>query len=819
MKIKRKKSAQKHDEQSKRRPKTRGAKYWASLFALSSLMASAPYTGSKAMTVTYLRETRGGWEAVYVQDSAQKEQRLDIPSGPLETVLEAFQRQTALRVVVPIDAIRSIGSPGVSGNYTPEAALQQLLTGTGVTYKFTAKETVTLEISGVAASVDVIGQTQISSPKYTEPLRDVPQTITVISKAVIEEQAATTLRDVLRNVPGLTMAAGEGGVAAGDNLTLRGFSARNDVFIDGVRDLGPQSRDPYNLEQVEVAKGPSSSFNGRGSAGGTINLVSKSPGLERYFGGSLNFGSDRTQRVTGDINLPLKGIGLGERTGLRLNTLWHQSGVAGRDVVENQRWGVAPSLAFGVGTSTRLTLNYFKNKQDNIPDYGIPWVTATHNVLAAFRDKPAPVDRESYYGLKSRDFEKLNSDLATVKFEQDFDDNLNFRTQFRYGRSTRNSITSAPRFASNDNLVINRNGPSWITEDNIWDSQTDFRARFSTGKIDHAVVIGAAITRENNKRQNRTVAGAPTTTLYDPNPDQPFTGTITLNPIIGDITGDSQALYAIDTVKIGRKLELIGNLRWDRFDVDGTNATGVAVTRVDRMTSWRAGAVYKPKPNGSFYASYGTSLSPSLEGLSYSTANTAIEPEKTYTYELGTKWDVFREQLSLSGAFFQVEKTNARTPGVLPDDPVQVLQGNQRVRGIELGAAGNVNHNLRVFAAYTFMESEITKSNTPAEVGKQFQNTPRNSASVWTTYSTPWRLSLGGGPRFVGKRFGNNTNTRFVEKYWTLDAMASYPLTERIDLRVNLYNLNNAYYFDRLGGGHLIPGAARSVNVSTNFRF
>ncbi|HMZ20818.1 MAG TPA: TonB-dependent receptor, partial [Blastocatellia bacterium] len=354
---------------------------------------------------------------------------------------------------------------------------------------------------------------------------------------------------------------------------------------------------------------------------------------------------------------------------------------------------------------------------------------------------------------------------------------------------------------------------------NIWDSQTDFRARFTTGKLEHSAVFGAAITRENNKRQNRTVTGAPTTTLYDPNPNQPFTGTITLSPLIGDITADTQALYAIDTVKVGKKLELTGNLRWERFDAEGINATGVHIARVDRMTSWRAGAVYKPRSHGSVYVSYGTSLSPSLEGLSYNTANTAIEPEKTYTYEIGSKWDVLRERLSLSGAYFHVEKTNARTPGVLPDDPVQVLQGRQRVRGVELGAAGNITRSWRVFGAYTFMDSEITKSNTPAEIGKTFQNTPRNSFSIWSTYQSPWRLSVGGGPRFVGKRFGNNINTRSVDSYWTLDAMASYPLTERIDLRINLYNLNNAYYFDRLGGGHLIPGAARSVNVSTNFRF
>lgn len=816
MRQKTKKNSKKNHKKFGRRAWQHSARQWMATGTLSALLAvsgqAAPALPSPSV-----------WEAVYTNGEAnghtQQTQRFDIPPGPLETVLQAFQKFTGWTVLTPDERLRSVPSPGVAGLYTNEQALVHLLAGTGISYRFSDPKVVTLELTGVEASVEIIGRATLSSPKYTAPLRDVPQTITVIPQTVIEEQGATTLRDVLRNVPGLTMTAGEGGVAAGDNLTLRGFSARNDVFVDGVRDLGPQSRDPYNLEQVEITKGPSSSFNGRGSAGGTVNLVSKSPGFDRFFGGGLNFGSDGTKRVTGDINLPLESVGLGKRTAFRLNGLWHESGVAGRNEVENKRWGVAPALAFGMGTTTRLTLSYFKNKQDNLPDYGIPWVTATHNVLAAYRDKPAPVARDSFYGLKSRDFEKLNSDLATVKFERDFDDNLNFRSQFRFGRSTRNSITSAPRFASNDSLVINRNGPSWITEDNIWDSQTDLRARFSTGKLDHAAIVGVALTRENNQRQNRTVAGAPTTTLYAPDPNQPFTGTITLNPIIGDITGDSQALYAIDTVKVGKQLEFNGSLRWDRFDVDGSNATGVAVTRVDRMTSWRAGAVYKPRPHGSVYASYGTSLNPSLEGLSYNTANTAIEPEKTYTYELGTKWDVFREQLSLSGAFFQVEKTNARTPGVLPDDPVQVLQGNQRVRGLELSAAGNLTRTWHVFAAYTLMDGKITKSNTPAEVGKTFQNTPRHSASIWTTYQSPWKLALGGGPRFVGKRFGNNTNTRFVEKYWTLDAMASYPLTERIDLRVNLFNLNNAYYFDRLGGGHLIPGAARSVNVSTSFRF
>jgi catecholate siderophore receptor len=267
----------------------------------------------------------------------------------------------------------------------------------------------------------------LSSTKYTEPLLDTPQTINVITKEVIEEQGATTLRDVLKNVPGLTITAGEGGNPAGDNLTLRGFSARNDIFVDGVRDLSPQSRDPFNLEQVDVVKGPGSVYTGRGSTGGSINLLNKTPGLRRSFGGTLDFGSDRTRRATADINVPF-----GDSLAFRMNLLGHHSGVAGRDVVKFDRWGVAPSLSFGLGKPMRFTVSYYKLKQNNISDYGIPWVPVTNNVLVEFRDRPAPVPRNTFYGLRDRDFESLNSDLVTLKFDRDFDDNLSLRNQFRY---------------------------------------------------------------------------------------------------------------------------------------------------------------------------------------------------------------------------------------------------------------------------------------------------------------------------------------------------------------------------------------------------
>lgn len=771
------------------------------------------YTTGNSRAVTLARIQ--GNEAIVQTQTQGQAIRFAIPSGTLEAALSAFQKTCGLQVVIPNDAMRTLASPGVSGLYSPEQALRQILKSTGVSYRFTDPTTVTLEIQAESGSVEIKddSKARVSSPKYTEPLLDTPQTITVIPKAVIEEQGATTLRDVLRNVPGLTITAGEGGTPAGDNLTLRGFSARNDIFVDGVRDLSPQSRDPFNLEQVDVVKGPGSVYTGRGSTGGSINLMNKTPDVKGSFGGTLDFGADRTRRVTGDVNLPLA-----DTVAFRLNLLSHHSGVAGRDVVNYNRWGVAPSLTFGLGKPTRVTVSYYKLKQDNLSDYGIPWVPATNNALVAYRDRPAPVPRNTFYGLKNRDFEKLDSDLVTLKFEHDFNDALTLRNQFRYSRSTRDSIATPPRFADNNSTAINRELRSWQTRDGVWDDQTDFTARFSTGKIQHALITGLDVTRENNIRKTRTAANMPTT-LLDPNPNDVFTGAITVSPIVGDVTANSQAVYLFDTAKFGKRWELNGGLRWDRFDADGLTTTGAPVSRVDRMLSGRAGVVFKPLPQGSIYASYGTSLNPSLEGLSYNTANTVIDPEKTYTFETGSKWDFFQGRLLVSGAGFRVEKTNARTPGLLPGDPPQVLQGRQRVDGAELSVTGNITRQWQVLAGYTFLDSETVDSNTPAEIGKELVNTPRNSFNLWTTYRLHSGLGFGGGARFVGKRFGNTTNARFVDAYWTFDLMASYPISRHVDLKLNLYNLTDKYYFDRLGGGHVVPGPGRSATLSTSFRF
>ncbi len=330
-----------------------------------------------------------------------------------------FRRVSGLQVELSDPVIGTLQSPGISGLFTAEQALKALLAGTSVGYRFTDSDSVTLDLAGTSEFVEVTGRPRaVASPKFTEALRDIPQTINVITSDVMEQQGATTLREVLRNVPGITFQAGEGGVPAGDQLTIRGFSARTDIFVDGVRDFGGYTRDSFNLDQVEVAKGPSSGITGRGSTGGSINQVSKAPGLAPSYDATVGGGSADYVRTTLDINQPVSAL---PGTAVRLNAMWTDTAVPGRDLVESQRWGIAPSIAIGLGSPTRATLSYFHLGQDNLPEYGIPWVPANTNPeLAAYANGRPPVDQENFYGLTARDYENTATDMGTLQVDHDF---------------------------------------------------------------------------------------------------------------------------------------------------------------------------------------------------------------------------------------------------------------------------------------------------------------------------------------------------------------------------------------------------------------
>ncbi len=317
----------------------------------------------------------------------------------------------------------SLSSSGVSGFFKPERALDQLLQGTGLGYRFSADRSVTLEVLGVSTSVSVAADNDTISAtvagslsKYTELLVDTPQTISVVPQNVIGEQNATTLRDTLRNVAGISLAAGEGN-SQGDSLTIRGFTARTDLFIDGMRDYGNYYRDPFDTQEVEVLQGPSSLTFGRGSTGGVVNQETKSAQPDRFFSLDLAGGTDLTRRVAGDLNTPVPQ--LGDHAAFRLNIMGDEGNVAGRNVAENRRFGIAPTLALGIGTTTRVTFSYFHQDADDIPDYGVPWLY----------NGPAPVNRNNFYGFEKGNFLRTYDDIGTIKAEHDFNSHFTLRNR------------------------------------------------------------------------------------------------------------------------------------------------------------------------------------------------------------------------------------------------------------------------------------------------------------------------------------------------------------------------------------------------------
>jgi catecholate siderophore receptor len=656
---------------------------------------------------------------------------------------------------------------------------------------------------------------QLSLPKFPEPLKDTPQSITIVPGKLIQEQAGSTLRDALRNVTGIGINAGEGGGAQGDSFTLRGFNARNDMFIDGIRDQGTYFRDTFNLEAVEVLKGPSSSYFGRGSTGGIINQVSKTAGLARFYDGDFTGGSDFYLRGTLDFNQPLTAIS--PNAALRVNLMGHRNDIAERDVVDNRRLGFAPSIAFGLGTPTQLTVSYFTQYEDNIPDDGLPFGPD---------GDPVRVNRGNFYGLR-KDYERTFANVGTARLDHQFNDQLSVRNTLRLSHVHREVAPTLPQLVAATN-TINRSRPIRDTKEVIVSNQTDLTTRFDTFGLGHVLTSGIELSRESVDvlRYSQTTAanGLPPTSLFNPSHSPDLTG-VTKTLAADSFTGSlGFGIYAADTLKVTDYFDIVGGVRWDyfstRFDDQRPNSTDF--NNIDRMFSYRGGLVFKPTNWQSYYFSYGTSFNPSAEAIALAANNQETDPEKNETFEIGAKFDFFNGGLSLTGALFRIEKTNARTPGDITGT-FQVLDGKQLSQGFEVGATGRVLPGLNIFAGYTYLDAEITKANDfgnaiPLE-GKVPQNVPKHSATLWATYDFLDRWQIGGGPTYVGSRYANNQNTNKVDGYLRWDSTIAYKVTENVSLRFNAQNITNAHYFESLHPSHVIPGAGRTFLFGTGFRF
>ncbi len=705
-----------------------------------------------------------------------------------------------------------------------------------------------------------------SSPKFTAELLDTPKSVSVVSEKTIQEIGATNLVDALRMVPGITFGAGEGGNSTGDRPFLRGFDGQSNMFVDGLRDVGTQTREVFNLEQLEVVKGPSSAYGGRDSGGGSINLVSKTPKLKNETSIGMGVGTDSYARGTVDANYVL-----GEGIAARINLLKHESDIAGRDAANVSRWGIAPSIAFGLNGPLQLIASHYHLETDDLPDaggfpYGNPATKTTSGAPLVF-------NRNAYYGLVDRDFQRTRADISTLDASWSFGEHK-LRNVARLGNTSNDYLWTQPDDSKNNPLLY---GTLWRRTNNraidtkTFADQLSLTGAFQTGALKHSYSAGVEYSEEKSSKGSYVIGGAGTnnpltgnqvcrttgaatgyncTDFRNPNPNDPWAAT---HPVYRsnkalDATQKTEttSVYAFDTLELSEKWLVNLGLRWDDYDTVAVTrsltAPPVLLRNQNDFVNYQAGVVFKPTANGSIYLSWGTSSTPpgmdSGEGNdSISAAIQNLEPQETENFELGTKWDLFDQRLSLTAAYFHTVMDNARAT---TDAGTTQNIGEKEINGIEIGITGKITDSWSVSGGYTWMDSELKKNGFVCGVsvprgqpcpqggyvpspnnGNQFPNTPEHAATLWTTYVFPnIGLTLGGGASYVDKQYGDAANTKWIPSYTRWDAMIGYAIQDNISLQLNVQNLTDKVYFTKAYASHyasIAPG--RSTTLALNVKF
>lgn len=701
---------------------------------------------------------------------------------------------------------------------------------------------------------------QAASGKYTQPLLDTAQTVIVIKKELIEQQGAVTLTEALRNTPGVgTFFLGENGnTNTGDAIYMRGFDTSGSLFVDGIRDIGSVSRDVFNIEQIDVLKGPAGTDTGRGAPTGSINLATKQPLLRNLGEASLMVGSAERKRGTADLNRVLdrqRGIAV------RLNVLDQDNGNPARDEVKDKRWAVAPSIAFGLRGPTQLYLDYLHVKQDNRPDGGVPTIGlpgySSPDPKRPWLANAAPVDPQNFYGALS-DFDRVRADMFTAIIDHEFSHRMRLKNTSRYGKTRQFYLLSAFMGNTANLLTPAQDDPSAWTlarttrtikdqENTVLANQTMLTTAFDTGALRHTLVTGLDLA--NEKQSNWSYLGGGTlqpAKLYRPDPASQAAG---LNLVRSGARTQGEtttaAAWLLDTVKIGERWLLGASVRVDHFDTSydaialsttaanpGLPAGTLIPTHAeltDSLVSGKLSLLYKPTPATSVYALWANSKQPPGSNLALSTSassasNPVFDPQVSTTTELGAKWELMQKRLGLNAALFRTDVKNE-----VEQDPVDLMYyqtGRKRVQGVELSAIGEITRNWSLSAGYTWMDTSVEAGRLiTANGANSLTYTPKSAFTSWTSYAFPFGLKVGGGLRYSGRLLRGSDGAvgtpAYAEDYWVTDAMAQYAVNRWLDLRVNVYNLFDKRYVAAINksGYRYTPGAPRWASVTANFHF
>jgi len=660
--------------------------------------------------------------------------------------------------------------------------------------------------------------------KVSQDVLDFSKEVTIIPKEAITDAGATSVKDVIRTQPGITIGTGEGGNALGDRFIIRGFEARGDVLVDGLRDPGIVSRETFALEQIEISKGPDSTFAGRGTTGGAINMITKMPQSKPFTKVSTAIGTDQYKRVTVDTNQVVS-----DNFAFRVNGMWHDANVAGRsdDVdVFDDRWGGAASFEWQASEKLTLLGDYYHVSTDAMPDYGVPWNPDTRSpYLVNGEDK--------FYGQLTRDFWKTTQDIATLRAEVRINPNLAWRTQARYGHATNDYVVGAPE---SPNLTLGTVRSSAKQRRQYWDTYgmlSTMAYDFRTGPFSHNLITGVEATYEDSHNPGYT--GQSNVTIDIDNPDNyAWVGTITKNNSPTSSLIETQALFVSDTMTITEQWQLFGGIRFDHYSMVQEQSVGggspYPETSGDTNTSfvnWHAGVTFKPVPNGSIYAAFASASNPpgalsDSTSAAYggnTTAIQSIDAERILSYELGTKWELFNSHLLATASLFQIDRTGGLDVIVAGEGT-----GKKRVRGIEFGVAGNVTEKLSLIGGLSLYKADVLES--PSGPGVMV-NTAESSAYIQGKYALNDDWSVGSTVTYSGKIYGGtysaNRDTGLTIDDWTrVDLMSDYKINEAATLRLNVLNVFDELYFDALyrsNAPFVFVAPGRSAVVTLDYTF
>ncbi len=662
----------------------------------------------------------------------------------------------------------------------------------------------TVEVGGTGDRVTVVS----SATKTATPLRDIPQAISIVSRELIAEQRMASMADVVRFMPGVTMAQGEGNR---DTPVFRGNASTSDFFVDGVRDDVQYFRDVYNVERVEALKGPNAMIFGRGGAGGVINRVTRQADWGQPREVSLQLGSWENRRMTGDFGTALNDAVAARVTGMYENSDSYRAGVG------VERYGVQPSFAFRLGPATTLRANYEFFHDERVADRGIP----------SFAGLPVATDPSTFFGDPDQSHADATVNVFAAAVDHRFNSGVTLRNRLSYGVYDKFYQNVFPGAVNTAGTMVTISAYNNATDRENLFNQTDLIMRARTGGVGHTVLVGAELGRQETDNFRATgYFNGTSTSIQAPVASPTVAVPVTFRQSATDAdnhgVANIAAVYAQDQVELTSQLQAVAGLRFDNFDVDFTNnRTATAFSTTDRLLSPRLGLIYKPVLPLSLYGSYSLTYVPRAgeQLASLSLSNQALDPEEFRNYEVGAKWDI-RPALGLTAAVYRLDRSNVVVPD--PNDPtISMLVDAQRTKGLELELTGALTPDWNLIAGYAYQDGTITRSiSATAQAGATLAQVPAHSFSIWSRYKVTPRWSAALGVVRRTEMFTSTDNTVVLPAFTRVDGAVFFDVTSKLRAQFNFENLLDEHYYSNAhSNSNITPGSPRAVKLSVTTRF